>query len=495
MADPFTALAIDCGATSGRAVLGTLDANDKLSLEEIHRWPNAIVTTAGEMHWEFARLAGEIESAIDRCWQAGHAPQSMAIDTWGVDYLLVDVNGRPLGEPVAYRDGRTEGVRERVWQEIIPDAEIFAVTGIQSIFINTLYQLAADVFANKERLQQAHALLMMPNALAVHLGARPCAEYTIASTTQLLDARQRDWSRTLAEKIGIPAKILPEVVAPTSRIGTYEGRGNGNDTGNAGRSLAIVAGASHDTAAAVAAIPAETGKPWAYISSGTWLLVGVESKEPCLTEDARRARLTNEGGVEETYRLLTNVTGLWLIEEAIRMWREGGQEVDIVEVCGQAADAPGDGPLIDPNDESFNSPDNMLDAIAAFCRRTGQSPPEGVGAMARCIFESLGLKTAAVLDTIARITGTRPEVLHLVGGGSKNELLCQMTADAFGAPLIAGPAECTSTGNLLIQALAAGRVKDLAELRAIVRANSNLTTYTPAGDPYWSKRKEQLARL
>lgn len=483
MPETLRSLAIDLGASSGRAVLGTLGADDMLKIVEVSRFANGMLERGGALRWDFEALLRHIVAAISSC-RAGHgALATIGVDTWGVDYLLLDAAGRPLEPPVAYRDHRTEGVMERVFDELLPADEIYGITGIQFMPINTLYQLAADVFAGAERLKQARRLLLLPDAFAYFLSGSIAAEYTIASTTQMLDARTRDWSPRILEALGLPVGLLPEVVEPACIAGAC--------TLPVAAGATVVRPAGHDTAAAVAAAPAEADTAWAYISAGTWLLAGVEARQPLLSAEAQAAGLTNEGGACGTYRLLKNITGLWLLQECMRLWRTD----DVAGICSAAFTAPPEGALLDPDDPAFLAPPDMPAAIARYCARTRQPFPQDRGALARSIFESLALKTRCVLERIAEGAGVRPHVVHMLGGGSRNALLCRMTAEALGLPVIAGPAEAAAIGNLLLQALAVGRIGSLADCRRIVRMSCQLGRYEPAGDTYWHSRYQRFREL
>ena len=486
MAEPFQAIAVDIGASNGRAILGTLKEDGALETREVRRFPNGSTEIDGALRWDFEGLVGEVTGAIDDCFKEGARPASVGIDTWGVDYAYLDENGALIDRPYAYRDHRTDGLPERFYSEVMSAADVYAITGIQTMPLNTLFQIYADVLATPERLAKAGRLLMMPDALACALTGNQVSEYTIASTSQMLDAKTRKWSPEIASKVGIDLKLLPEIVEPGTKVGRYKARGG---------ELDVVGQACHDTAAAVAAIPAEGDRPWAYVSSGTWTLVGVESKTPVLTEDARAIGLTNEGGVDGTYRLLSNITGLWIIQECMRMWEKRGEKTDIVEVCRAAAACAEATCLLDPDHPSFLSPDDMLVAIDEYCASTGQKPPEGVGEIARSVFVSLACKTRHKLANIARVTGTAPEIIHMVGGGTKNEMLTQFTADVTGMPIVAGPAEATATGNLLMQAMSAGRIASLGELRAVVRRNTDLKRYEPSGEAAWAKTYERFVGI
>lgn len=483
MAEPFQALAVDIGASNGRAILGTLDEDGTLRTRDVRRFPNGSTEIEGALRWDFDGLVGHLRAAIDDCFREGARPESVGIDTWGVDYAYIGGDGALLDRPYAYRDHRTDGLVEKFFAEVMSAEETYAITGIQTMQLNTLFQVYADVLESPERLAKAKTLLMAPDALSYVLTGNPVGEYTIASTSQMLDAKTRRWSPVIAGKLGIDPGILPEIVEPGAKVGVYKA---------AEGEISVIATASHDTAAAVAAVPAEGDRPWAYVSSGTWSLVGVESRSPVLTEDARKINLTNEGGVDGTYRLLSNVTGLWIIQECQRMWEKRGERVDIVEVCRAAAECAEAPCLLDPDDQKFLSPDDMLAAIEEYCEATGQERPEGVGETARAVFVSVACKTRHKLDNVARVTDTNPEIIHMVGGGTRNELLCRFTADVTGMPVIAGPAEATAIGNLLMQAMSAGRIDSLSELRAIVRRNTDLKRYEPSGGDAWRKTYERF---
>ncbi|MBN1808647.1 MAG: rhamnulokinase [Planctomycetes bacterium] len=486
MAEDFRALAVDLGASNGRALLGTISGDGVLALEEVRRFPNGFVDVAGSLKWDYERLRGEVKAAVDEALASDRPPQTVGIDTWGVDYVLVDERGAAIEQPFSYRDGRTRGAMERFFREIMPAEEIYAASGIQFMEFNTLFQLACEVWSGAERLDRAHKMLMMPDALACMLCGSMRSEYTVASTTQMLDASTRDWSPRLVESLGLDVRLLPEIVEPGTRVGTYV-----SDAGE----LEVVAPAAHDTGAAVAAVPAENGRPWAYISSGTWALVGVEITEPVLTDAARLAGLTNEGGVEGTFRLLTNVMGLWLIQECLRIWKKDDPALDIVEVCRRAGEAPAGGALVDPDNERFFAPENMPEEIAGYCRDSGQQAPGNIGAVARCVFESLALKSRMVFERIASVIGQMPETLHVVGGGARNTLLCRLTAEACGIPVVAGPAEATASGNIITQAMGLGRIGSLAEGREIVRRSFAPERYDPAGGDEWRKMYERFREL
>jgi rhamnulokinase len=466
----WTAMAVDLGATSGRAIVGEV-ADDRLTLTEVHRFPNQMLEVDGHLRWQVHELLGEIRSGLRRARERGHGLSSIGIDTWGVDYGLLDTQGDLLDLPYAYRDHRTDGVMERVLH-IIPRERIYEITGIQFMPINTIYQLVAD--AAEGRFANARRLLMMPDLIAFLLCGEARSELTIASTSQLLDCRTRAWATELCEPLGIPAGILPPVVGPGTQIGAI-----GADFGEA-KGLKVIAPAGHDTACAVAAVPGE-GDDWAYISAGTWCLVGTLTDQPVTTEAARQSDLTNEAAADGGIRLLKNVTGLWLLEECRRIWAGEGPVEDYAALCEMAAREPAGAAPFDPDHPALAAPDNMLEALALACREAGSRLPETRAGIARAIFEAIAAKMGVVLRRLEQVTGREYRRLHMVGGGSRNALLCQLTADACGLPVIAGPAEATAYGNIVMQAVAAKRLDSPQAGRDLVRRSVELRTFEPVG--------------
>ncbi|WP_211258868.1 rhamnulokinase [Spirillospora albida] len=431
-----------------------------LALAEVRRFPNRPVRVNGTLHWDILGLYGNVLDGLRAC-PPGLA--SAGIDSWAVDYGLLDERGALLGNPVHYRDSRTDGVMERVRAELGDDL-LYGTSGLQFLPFNTLYQLAAD------DLSRARTLLLVPDLLAFWLTGAIGAERTNASTTGLLDVRDGIWSAPLLSRLGVPAGILPPIIEPGAPIGTLR-PDVAAETGHPG--LAVTAVGSHDTASAVAAVPASTDR-FAYISCGTWSLVGVELDAPVLTAESRAANFTNEGGVDGTVRYLRNVMGLWLVQESLRAW--GGP--DLPSLLAEAARAPALRSLVDPDDPEFLPPGDMPTRIAAHCRRRGFAEPR---------------TPAETLRAASRLSGREIDVVHLVGGGSRNELLCRLTADASGLPVVAGPVEATALGNVLAQARAAGAVGSLAEARALVAATQPLRRYEPSGDPAaWDAAEERL---
>lgn len=475
-----TFLAMDLGASSGRAMLGTL-ADGRLTLRELHRFSNDPVRLAGLLQWDLPRLFFETKTALNKAALAGISLSAMGIDTWGVDYGLLDERGRLLSDPVNYRDERTAGVMEKAFA-VVPEEEIYRRTGLARLSFNTLYQLYSQVLDGDARLTLAQDLLFMPDLLGYLLtGVKGC-EYTIASTSQMLSPMTRTWDRGLLDKLGIPARLLLPVEEP----GTVRGRllpEIAQETG-AGE-VPLVAVAGHDTASAVAAVPA-VDEDFAYISSGTWSLVGVETRAPVISEEAKAFNLTNEGGVDGTYRVLKNVMGLWIIQECQREWERRGIRLTFPQIVEEAGRAPAFAALFDPDGEEFLTPGNMPEKIAAACRRTGQRPPEGVGATARAVYESLALCYRHTVERLEQARGRAVSALHIVGGGSNNEMLNRFTADAIDRAVVAGPDEGTAIGNVLVQAMGLGVLKDVSALRRVVGASFPTRRLEPENVRAWN---------
>ncbi|MEV0202790.1 rhamnulokinase family protein [Nonomuraea sp. NPDC050691] len=442
--------AVDLGASSGRVMTADISP-DKIELAEAHRFPNRPVRVAGTLHWDILALH---QGVLDGLRKAGPA-ESAGIDSWAVDYGLLDAAGRLIGNPVHYRDARTAGITERV--------DPYEVTGLQFLPFTTVNQLL------RERLDGAETLLMIPDLIGYWLTGRIGAERTNASTTGLYDVTRRDWAWDLVERLGLPRRILPPITDAAS------GPVRDDVAAELGYSTVVTQVASHDTASAVVAVPA-TAPNFAYISCGTWSLVGVELPAPVLTEESRLANFTNETGVDGTVRYLRNVMGLWILQECLRVWDHPDLEALLAEAEKVRVDA-----VIDPDDPSFLPPGDMPARIDAYCARTGQRPPEGRAQAVRCILQSLALAYGRAVDDAARLSGRPVEVVHLVGGGSRNALLCRLTAEATGLPVVAGPVEAAALGNALVQARARGLVGDLAEMRDLVRRSADVRTYEPRG--------------
>ena len=478
MAQAARFLAVDFGAESGRGVIGLLD-DGRLRLEEVHRFPNGPVRVLDSLHWDPLRLLSEMKTAIARAAQAGEL-QGIGVDTWGVDFGLLGRGDELLGNPHHYRDRRTDGMLEEAFRRV-PREEVFARTGIQFMKINTLYQLLAMRVQGSPLLDAAETFLMMPDLFHFFLTGSKGVEFSIATTSQCYDPRARAWATGLLEKMGIPTGMLPQIIAPGTGIGPLL-PSVAEETG-AG-AVPVIAPAGHDTGSAVAAGPPRR-QDWCYIYSGTWSLRGIESPEPLVDERSLRYNFTNEGGVGGTIRFLKNIMGLWLVQECRRTWERQGRAYSYDELARAATDAPAFVSLLDPDDESFLAPGDMPAAIRAFCARTGQPQPDGVGATVRCCLESLALKYRWVLEKLEEIRGRRLETIHIVGGGSQNRLLDQLAADATGRPVVTGPVEATAIGNVLMQAIGRGYLGSLDDAREVVRRSFDVETFEPKPGAGW----------
>ena len=471
MSTPLALAAVDLGASSGRVMLGRVGP-DTLQLTEVNRFRNGGVRLPDGLHWDVLGLYQDILTGLRDADRHAGGLAGLAIDTWGVDYGLLDAHGALRGNPHTYRDDRGAASIGKVHQQIDP-ARLYAVSGLQVISINTIYQLAAE-----PDVAQAHRVLMMPDLLGYWLTGREAAEETIASTTGLLDARTGRWAPELVEALGLPAGLLPEIVEagrPLAPVSAAVCEELGLD-----RPPLLTAVGSHDTASAVVGVPAADVN-FGYVSCGTWSLVGVELDAPVLTEESRQANFSNERGVDGTIRYLRNVMGLWLLSESIRTWNLRGHGVDLGEVLLGAAALPAGGPRFDPDDPVFLPPGDMPERIVRACRERGEPLPSiDPEVVVRAILDSLAAAYAETLEAAERLSGRSVDVVHVVGGGSQNALLCQLTADACGRPVLAGPVEATALGNLLVQARTHGVLHgDLAALRARVRAATRMHQYLP----------------
>ncbi|MEY2430224.1 MAG: rhamnulokinase [Verrucomicrobiota bacterium] len=469
-------LGVDLGAESGRVMAGVWNGK-RIRLEELHRFPNGPVELGGTLRWDVLRLWSEIQEGLGIAARSrGKEVKSVGVDTWGVDFVLLSKSNELLGQPYNYRDARTKGIMQKAFARV-PREEIFAATGLQFLGINTLYQLLAMKRSDPELLAAADCFLMMPDFFHWCLSGARVAEFTNATTTQFFHPTKRAWSYDLLKRFGLPTRIMPKVVTPGTRIGSL--RESVSKITGLG-AIDVIAPATHDTGCAVAAIPARGGEgTWAYISSGTWSLMGLELHKAQLSERVLDFNLTNEGGVDGTYRLLKNITGLWLVQQCKRAFERKGKKVEYAELVGLAKAAPALRSLVEPDDARFMNPADMPSAIREFCRETSQPVPNSHGAFIRCALESLALKYQTVLKCLEEVSGQRVEVIHIVGGGSRNALLNQFTADACNRPVLAGPVEATVLGNVLIQARGHGEIGSLAELRAVVRDSCGLKCFEP----------------
>ncbi len=476
-------LALDLGAESGRAILGSLE-NGKLALTETHRFPNGPIYLPEGMYWDILRLWSEIQHAI--ALSAAQASlDSLGIDTWGVDFALLDHNGALLANPRHYRDPRTAGMMEEAFQRV-PREQIFAQTGIQFMQLNTLYQLLALSRQQPHLLEAAHTFLTIPDLFNYWLSGQISCEFTNATTTQCFDPLRRAWALPLLEALDIPTRILPPVCEP----GTILGRLRPEIAAKTGAGLIpVIAPACHDTGSALVAVPSE-GKDFAWLSSGTWSIMGVETDTPCLDERALAYNFTNEGGVFGAWRLSKNIMGLWLIQECKREW--GISYDEITQLAAQATPFLA---VLDPDAALFLHPGDMPAKIQQFCAQSGQAVPQTRGQIARAALESLALKYRLVLERLETLTGKHLSPLHIIGGGTKNRLLNQLTADCLARPVITGPVEATAIGNILMQALTLGHLSDLSKARALVRASFNVETYQPGERAGWDEAYQKLMRL
>jgi rhamnulokinase len=521
-------LAVDMGASSGRHVAGLFDG-ELLTLEEVHRFENGPVAVGDHLHWDLLHQWDNIQQGLRAAAaKYGDRIRSIGVDTWGVDFGLLGRGDELIGNPYHYRDARTEGMIDRA-TTIVPREEIFAQSGLQFMRFNTLYQLLAMRLARSPLLEAAESLLMMPDLFHWLLTGVKANEFTEATTTQFFDPRREAWAIDLLARFELPAQILGDVIQPGTTLGPLrptvaEATGLTN--------VKVVAPGTHDTASAVMAVPAvskpdargrvsprhdpQAGAPrvfapanlrserlahvseppdWCYISSGTWSLMGVETAEPIVNEKCLALNFTNEGGVGGTTRVLKNICGLWMVQECRRRWNQGGVSYSWDHLAREAAAAPPLVSLVDVDDDRFAAPGDMPEAIRAYCRRTGQPVPDGVGAVIRCALESLALKYRQVLAWLEELVGGRIETIHIVGGGTQNRQLCQMAADACRRRVVAGPIEATAIGNVMMQAVSAGVVGSIAEAREVIRRSFSVEEYHPQDPDPWDAAQERYRRL
>ena len=482
-------LAIDLGASSGRGIVGSFDGQ-KLSIQEIHRFSNDPVILCGRMHWDVLRIFHEIKQAIRETALDGDTIRSIGIDTWGVDYALLDESGKMLSNPYHYRDARTEGIVSYVGRFFAP-SELYAKTGIQTMNFNTVFQLAADLRDDPKMVENASRMLNIPDLLNYFLTGKMANEYTILSTGALLDAQKRDYAKDIIAKAGIPQRLFGDIVLPGTSLGKLLPEVQ-SEVGKTDAEVLTVA--SHDTASAVIAVPTQE-KEFLFISSGTWSLMGTELDAPKINAQTEKYNFTNEGGVNNTIRFLKNIMGLWLIQESRRQWKREGKEYSFAELESLAKAAKPFQCFIDPDHPSFVAPGDLPARVREFCQKTGQYVPETVGEIVRCIYESLAMKYRYTAENISMLTGISPRVIHVVGGGTKDGFLSQMTADACGIPVCAGPEEATAIGNLLVQLMAAGEAKNLSDARAIVAASFAPKHYTPQNTAAWDAAYQTFCTL
>ncbi|MBI5957546.1 MAG: rhamnulokinase [Chloroflexi bacterium] len=474
--NPYNVLAVDLGAESGRVIEITFDGQ-RLASREIHRFPNVPVRVHQTIYWDVLRLWQEILTGIN---QAGSPPNSISIDTWGVDFALLDRDSNLLANPVHYRDARTDGLMEWVFERI-PRRAVFEKTGIQFMQLNTLYQLASLVKNHSQILEMAHSYLALPDLFNYWLCGAKQGEFTHATTTQLFNPRTCSWDRELLDAVGIPAHIFPETVQPGERLGDYNG-------------IPVITAAAHDTSSAVIAVPTTT-ENFAYLSSGTWSLLGLELDHPVIDDEAYQANVTNEGGAYGTFTFLKNLAGLWIVQQCRVTWQAEGQSYSYDQLTHEAAQADPFRSYIDPDDPAFLPPGDMPARVREICRRTGQPVPDTVGQIVRAVFESLALKYRFVLERLIALTGKPVDRLHIVGGGGRNALLCQMAANATGRQVIAGPFEATALGNGIVQLITLGALDNITQAREILSRTQDTITYDPQEVETWNEKYQQYCSL
>ncbi|MEA3326530.1 MAG: rhamnulokinase family protein [Chloroflexota bacterium] len=493
-------LAIDLGAESGRAILGAL-SNDRIELSEIHRFTTGPVNLptkypAGESRnvnddsslvWDFVRFWQEIMHCIRNVSQEVKVT-SVGVDTWGVDFALLDKNGLLLSTPFHYRDSRTNGMMEKAFEKLSRE-RIYEITGIQFMQLNTLYQLYSLVYDDSPLMKIANKFLMIPDLINYWLTGRAVSEFTEATTSQIFDTRQGQWSGEIIQAMGFPQHIFPEIIEP----GTIIGPMRASLTKELGCDLMVVAPPTHDTASAVAAIPAETDD-FIWISSGTWSIIGTNMTEPVINAQSYASNFTNEGGVAGNFRFSKNVTGLWLVQQCRSQWQKEGKDFTYTELTALAKDAPHLKTIIDPDYSEFLHMGSMIEKIIQYCHLTVQPVPENEGEMIRAVLQGLALRYRYVIEQLEELSGKKTKTIHIVGGGTKNKLLNQFTADALGRKVITGPIEATATGNIIVQAIAMGDIHNWQEGVSIIKNSFDIQTYLPGDRSDWEIAYERFKK-
>lgn len=481
-------LAFDFGASSGRAIVAIYE-NGKVTMEEVHRFSNDPVMVGGTFYWDILRLFHEIKQGISKCVAAGHRDiESIGIDTWGVDFGLLDKDGRLLENPVNYRDKRTVGVKEKAF-EVCGKENMYKAAGLQFNDFNTIFQLYSIKLQRPELLERAETLLFIPDLLAYFLTGEKSVEYTIASTSELLDAKKRDYDFGMLEKLGIKKEIMPKIVKP----GTVKGKLSAEIAEELGIDrIDVIASASHDTASAVAAAPIKKGESSCFISCGTWSLLGAELDEPIINDVSFAEDFTNEGGVENTIRFLKNISGLWLMQETRRQWIREGEDISFKDIDKMLETEKSADVYIDPTRSEFVAPGNMPKRIDDFLIRTNQKTPESKGQTALCILESLALTYRYYIEALEKILGRKIDVIHIIGGGVKDVNLCKFTANATGKKVTAGPVEATAIGNISVQLIAKGAIKDIESARKQI---SDVKEYLPEDAGIWAEKYAKFLKI
>ena len=481
MASTTNYLAYDLGASSGRAIIGRFDGTC-IDLEEIHRFDNNGIPIGNNYYWDALNLFNEMRTGLQLATRSGTSLIGIGCDTWGVDYGLLDAHDNLLGNPYCYRDARTQGMLDEVFK-LVPREEVFEQTGIQFMELNTLYQLFAQNRSGSPQLEMAKTFLTMPDLFNFWFTGHKVCEYSNATTTQFYDPRKNQWATDLLTSLDIPTDILPEVVSPGTVLGPIR-QTIADEMGIS--PVDVIAPACHDTGSAVAAVPISSPDS-VYISCGTWALMGTELPEPAINPKALAHNFTNEGGVNKTIRFLKNISGLWIVQECRRTWQQAGNDYSWTQLMEMAIASNAHTAFIDPDHSDFGTPGDMPSRIREFCKRTNQSIPQDEGAVIRIALESLALKCRYTLAQLEDTLGKTLGDIHIVGGGINNTLLCQFISSATGRTVLAGPAEATAMGNLLMQAMAKGQIGSLGQLREIVRASTDMQTYSPADGDAWAE--------
>ena len=484
-------VAADLGASSGRVMLGQWDGR-AFSVEELHRFANGGVRAGDGLYWDFPGIWSGIREGLAKCHACcPQPPQGVAVDAWGVDFGLLDGAGQLIENPRHYRDPRTNGIPQRVF-EVVPEQEWFAETGVRTMPINTLFQLYSMVRAQDPALASAETLLMIPDLCTYFLCGEKSVEWTEAATTQMYSPRRKDWARGLLSALNVPVKILPSVTRPGTVLSPV--RADVMKDCGFTQPFPVIAVGSHDTASAVAAIP-NMSEDSVFLSSGTWSLMGVEAAEPNISEEAQRLGFTNEGGANGAVLLVKNITGLWILQECLRQWTDEGRSYTWSELALAAESAKAFQCFIDPDAEEFQTQCDMPRAIGQYCRESGQAAPENVGEITRCAFESLSLKYRSVLESLRKLTGRSLPTIRVVGGGGLNSVLCQMTADACGCEVVSGPAEASALGNVMLQAVATGYLSDVRAGRAAIAESVQCSVFDPHRCDQWDEAYARFRRL
>lgn len=481
-------LAFDFGASSGRAIIGSFDG-EKITLKEVHRFTNDPVDLGGTLYWDVLRLFYEIKQGIVKAKIAGGF-DSIGIDTWGVDFGLIDKNGRLLENPVHYRDKRTSGLVEESFKSV-PRQKMYDITGIQFMELNTLFQLISLKKQRPEMLERADKMLFMPDLFAYFLTGKMCSEYSIASTSQLIDINTRSWSKELLDAFGIKESLFAPLTEPGAQLGNLS-KEICEECGV--ESVPVISVCGHDTQSAITAVPCESGD-FAFLSSGTWSLFGTELQKPIVNETSLKINITNEGGFGGTTGFLKNIIGLWLIQESRRQWQREGKDYSYADLEKLALSEEPFKCFIDPDAPEFVPQGNIPERVREFCRKTGQYVPESVGEIMRCIYESLAMKYRMTFEKLCECTGKDYPVIHVIGGGTKDGLLCRMTASSCGKTVKAGPIEATVMGNVAVQLMSDGTIGSISEARKAVAASESLKTYEPENTDEWIKAYEGFVKI